>query len=227
MRRKRERGNALIEFGFGLLLLIPLFLGSVAGGLSLGRSIQVTQICRDTGHMFLDGVDFTDPQKQLAVGRLAYGMGMTTFVPASGNTPASAPIDPNGNGLVILSQVLMVGANACGAAGYATTGQCPNFNQLVLIKRVYIGNQRLRPSSYGTPSAALLQVQGDILPQDYASNASVVVPAGTSIVNLNLPLDKFTYVSEAYFVSPELAGFKTFFGGAGSALDASYASNFF
>jgi hypothetical protein len=50
-RRRRQRGNELIEFALVATLLLPLLFGTVVVGLNLGRSIQVTQVSRDTGHM--------------------------------------------------------------------------------------------------------------------------------------------------------------------------------
>ena len=40
------------------LLIVPIFLGLIVTGLSLVLANQVTEICRDTGHMFAYGVDF-------------------------------------------------------------------------------------------------------------------------------------------------------------------------
>src|SRR5207248_9682154 len=55
-RRKRQSGTEFIEFALSSLLLFPLMMGVVIIGLNLGRSIQVAQVCRDAGSMYVRGI---------------------------------------------------------------------------------------------------------------------------------------------------------------------------
>ena len=45
--------------------------------MSLSRSLQVTQISRDAGHMYVRYVDLTQAANQDIIVRLASGMGLT------------------------------------------------------------------------------------------------------------------------------------------------------
>lgn len=189
----------MIEFALVLPFLVLALLGVVGVGLTLSRGIQVTQVARDTGHMFFDGVDFSLAGNQQIVGRLAYGMGLASN--------GQGVIDTNGNGTVILSQIIKVGAIECTNAGYATVFVCPNYNQLVIEKRIVIGNSGLRTSAFGTPSAAVLQSDGSILPHDYCTDSSVLVSATSTASSLNLTADHYTYAVESFFIVPSLGGF--------------------
>ena len=55
---KARRGVAVMEFTFSLLFLIPLLLGIFIFGFKLIRSLEMTQVTRDLGAMYLRGVDF-------------------------------------------------------------------------------------------------------------------------------------------------------------------------
>jgi hypothetical protein len=195
----REKGNSLIEFALVLPFLVLALLGVVGVGMTLSRGIQVTQVTRDTGHMFFDGVDFSLAGNQQIVGRLAYGMGLASN--------AQGVIDTSGNGIVILSQIIKVGPIECLNAGYASILLCPNYNQLAIEKRIVIGNSGLRSSTFGTPSSALVQSDGTISPHDYCTDPSVLVSSTSTVSSLNLTADHYTYAVESYFVVPSLGGF--------------------
>jgi hypothetical protein len=198
--KPRERGNSILEFGIVAPFMVLSLLGVVSIGLTLGRALQVNQVVRDTGHMFFDGVDFSVTSNQNIVGRLAYGMGLAS--------DALGTITTSGNGIVILSQVIEVGATECTMAGLAAnTSACPNFGSLVIEKRIVIGNSGLRTSAFGTPTSTLLQSDGSILPSDYCTNASVVVPTTSAAASLSLAADQYSFIVEDYFVTPSLSGF--------------------
>src|SRR5471030_489946 len=55
---KVRRGVAVMEFTLSLLFLIPLLLGVLIFGFKLIRSLEMTQVTRDLGAMYLRGVDF-------------------------------------------------------------------------------------------------------------------------------------------------------------------------
>jgi len=188
-----------MEFAVVAPFLVTMLLGVVGVGFTLSRSIQTNQVTRDVGHMFFDGVDLSQRVNQKVVGRLAYGMGM-----ASDN---QGTIDTNGNGVVILTQIIKVGAIECNNGGYSTTGTCPNYNQLVIEKRIVIGNATLRTSAFGTPTGSLLQSDGSILPHDFCTDPSVVVSGTSTASNLNLSAGQYSFVTESYFTTPSLSGF--------------------
>jgi hypothetical protein len=190
--RKRQRGNQVIEFAFCSVFLVPLFLGTVLLGMRLGRSIQVTQVGRDTAHMYARFVDFSKIGNQDLVVRVASGLGMTRT---------------SGNGVVILSQIMQISDQQCTDGGVAI-GDCFNRLHSVVIHRVVIGNSSLRQSSLATPTPALIGTDGKILPANYLREASVVAATFPGILVLNP--GELAYVVEAYFVSPELDSFGAF-----------------
>ena len=194
-KRRRQRGTWLLEFALCSVFIVPLFLATVGGGLSLSWSIQTAQVCRDAGHMYMDGIDFTAPRIQKLIGRLAFGMGMAS--------DATGTVKTNGNGVVILSTVMMVGSVEC-AAAVDPPGACPYMNKLVITDRVIVGNQDLHQTTsalHRPPSSRRRLVTA----ANYYS-ASVIVANGTSANALALQAGQFAYASEAYFISPELAG---------------------
>lgn len=199
--RRGEKGNLIIEFALIGPFMVLVLIGVVGVGFMLSRSVQVAQVARDTAHMFFDGVDFSVVGNQNVVARLGSGMGWTLSSP---NPTTGSTLDPNGNGVVILSQIIMVGANECNAAGYPNTTTCPNFRDLVIERRIVMGNSALMPSNFGTPTA-VAEPDGTYPPNIYCSDASLVVASGSAPTNLNLAPGQFTYGVEAYFTMPALA----------------------
>jgi hypothetical protein len=200
MDRERRRGTELVEFALVLSLLVPLLLGSVGAGLNLIRSIQVVQVCRDAGHMFSRGVDFSDPPNRQLIERLAEGLDIRA---------------DGGAGVVILTTVLFVGANQC-AAGGLSPSSCTNLNDPVIVKRIVIGNAGARASAFGTPPASLLDASGNV--SNYLTNT------GARAVGLQevLPLQPgdTAYVAEVYVPSADYS----FLGSANTGV---YARTFF
>ncbi len=184
--RKRQRGNEVIEFAICSVVLVPLFFGTVMIGVRLGRSIQVQQVARDTAHMYARNVDFSTATSKDMLVRIASGLGMTPT---------------GGNGVVILSTMMKVGDVQC-ANGGLSTSQCFNRGQTVIINRIVVGNSSLRASDLVTPTASLIQSNGDIAPAHYLTNPSTVAATFPSLLVLND--GEFAYVVEAYFESPDL-----------------------
>ena len=186
IRRRRQRGNAIIEFALVVTFLVMLLMGTFSVGMTLTKSVQAGVVARDAGAMFMRYVDFTLVANQTLLVRLDNGMNMT----ASG-----------GNGVVIMTQIMMVGVNEC-AAGGLTTGTCPNYNRPVVIKRVKVGNSALYTTTFGNPTASLIQSDATIATSDYLRDASVLADNFTSV--LTLEAGEYAYLSEAYFVTPEI-----------------------
>jgi len=193
-----ERGTALVEFALVATLLVPLALGTAVIGLNLMRAIQVTEVCRDTGHMYSYGVDFSQASNQNLVAALAAGLNMTA---------PDGSLDPNGNGVVILSTVSYV--DDCRGGGYGAINACPNYGQVVFTSRLTMGNAGIHASNFGTPNAALMDSSGNI-PAGNASGAAGYLNDGSAVVNsafTNLiPVSDsghFAYVAEMYTISPD------------------------
>src|SRR5205807_3027362 len=138
---------------------VTLLIGTLVIGGNLIKSIQVVQLCRDVGHMWAYGVDFSQTSNQNLIAQLAQGLNFST----SGT----------GNGVVILSKVTYIGATQCTAAGLAAnTTSCPNLNQTVFTRRVVVGNSGVRASNFGTPAGGIIGANGYILSADYLTNTS-------------------------------------------------------
>jgi nitrate reductase NapE component len=183
--RGRRRGSELIEFALVSALLFPLLFGTFVVGMNLGRSIQVSQVSRDAGHLYARVVDFSDPANQQVIVRLAQGLGMT----AGG-----------GNGVVILSTVTYIGQAQCDAASLSPA-DCTNLDQNVFVHRIVVGNPSLRASAFGTPDPGLVQSNGDV--SNYLTEGSARANGFSGV--LTLQPGEIAYVSEAYFSSPDYA----------------------
>lgn len=174
----------MIEAALCFTFLTPMFLGVVAIGINLIRSIVTMQVCRDAGSMFVRSVDFSKTGNQDMLVKLAQGMNMTRT---------------GGDGVIILSKLMKIGALQC-ADGSGTLADCTNNGQTVIVQRLYIGNQSLRTSSMGTPPSSLAGTDGSYDPEVYLKNTALAV----SGFNTLLPLGdgETAYVSETYFAPP-------------------------
>lgn len=190
-RRSGERGTAMIEFALSMsLLMVPTFFGLIITGLSLVLANQVTEVCRDTGHMYAYGVDFSQPASQLLVtSQLAQGLNMTPT---------------GGRGVIYLSTMTYVDATSCTSAGLqADSTHCPNMNQIVVIKRLIIGNTSTQPSSYAPAIPAnIIGSTGDIGSSDYLKNTSVRAAGFASLISLTV--GQRAYVSEMFLNPPTI-----------------------
>jgi hypothetical protein len=187
-RRKRQSGTEFIEFALSSLLLFPFMMGVVIIGLNLGRSIQVAQVCRDAGSMYVRGIDFSQSANKDELVRLANGMGMT----ANG-----------GSGLVIFSKVQYIPASAC-------TGipNC-NSNKYVVIQRLSVGSTSVTTSRLGPAGTVTTDSSGNVA--NYMTDPNAVSTNFTGI--MTLAANEYAFVAEASFLSLDL----TAVGGSNSA----------
>jgi Flp pilus assembly protein TadG len=185
-RTKRQQGNAIIEFSLVITFLVMLLMGTFSIGMTLTKSVQAGIVARDAGAMFMRYVDFTLTGNKDILLRLANGMGMT----ASG-----------GNGVVIMTQIMFVGATEC-ANGGLSTGACPNYNRPVVIKRMTVGNTSLYTTTFGNPSASIIQSDGTLSTNNYLTNTTARADNFSSVMTLNA--GEFAFISEAYFNTPEI-----------------------
>ncbi len=140
--RRRQRGNVLIETGIALAFLAPLMVSAFSFGLNMTKSIQVTQVVRDAGHMYARSTDFSLAGNKEILARLAVGMGMT----ANG-----------GDGVVILSKITKIEQADCVAAGL-TDAQCVNKDKYVVVQRQIVGNPLFYASRYCSPPDSSLSL---------------------------------------------------------------------
>jgi len=194
VRNRRESGSSLLEFALFSIFLIPLFMGTVTTGMGLGKSIQVSQVARDAGHMFVRQVDFSQSSNKEIIVRVSRGLNMTLT---------------GGNGTVVLSQILMIGPTECTAAGL-NSSSCTNMNYPVITQRLVIGNGGLYTSAIGNPASGIITSNGTITPNNYLTNvscrANTLSTGGTNPTTGQLTLQNAerTFIAEAYFTVPEL-----------------------
>jgi hypothetical protein len=187
-----QQGSALLEFLLASLLLIfPLLFGTFLFGMRLVRANQVAEVCRDAGHMYAYGVDFSQTSSQNVLAQLAQGLKMTPT---------------GGNGVVILSTITFIGPNDCTAGGY-TSGTCPNVNNTVFTQRIVVGNpnlyinSQLQASAFGTPSSTIIDSQGNISTANYLGKSSAIATNFLSVIPITS--GQSAYVAEAFFLSPD------------------------
>ncbi len=169
-----------MEFALVIVFLVPLMMGTFSVGMTLGRTIQVTQVARDAGLMYARWVDFSlDASKRLLV-QLANGLGMTT---------------DGGSGVVRLSKVTYIDTPDCTGAGLST-GNCPNYQHYVIVQRQVVGNDSLYASRIGTPSPTGMDSSGNVLDIIRNTSAQTINWSDSGIV---LPTGKYAFVVEAYF----------------------------
>ena len=195
VRNAKQAGNSILEFALFSIFLVPLFMGTVTTGVGLGKSIQVSQVSRDAGHMFVRQVDFSQASNKEMIVRLSRGLNMTLT---------------GGNGTVVMTQVLMIGPTECAAAGL-NASSCSNMNFPVVTQRIVIGNSGLYTSAIGNPNAGLLNPDGTIDASDYLTNtscrANTLSTGGPNPTTGQLTLQNAerSFISEAYFTVPQLS----------------------
>ena len=150
-RRRSQSGMAVIEFTLSTAFLIPMLLGTFVFGFRLIRAIQMTQITRDLGHMYVRGVPFRNSGPQQNAATLASGFNLTA----------------TGTSDVVLSQIRLVQQSDCDAVDPAGT-HCTNLDKPAFIEQLVIGNPSAGTSRFGTPPTS----GGTVSATDFANNAA-------------------------------------------------------
>ena len=211
VKKRRQRGQEIIEFAFVALLFVPMFLGMFITGMNLIVSIQANNMIRNLGDMYIHGADFsTYPYQQLAQ---RMGTGLNLQMPSfSGNLQTNT--GSNGNGIIRITQVMYIGRTTdpnCVAVG---AGSCTNHDSFVFIQRVVFGNSTVAGqygSSMGDPTGATLSVQGSV--SNYVTDPTAKLPAGgqsamvalwQTSANGQAPLTdgQVFYAAEGFFQTP-------------------------
>ena len=188
--RNGERGNSLLEFALVIVFLVPLLMGTFSVGMSLGRTIQVTQVARDAGHLYARWVDFSEPLNKDLLVHLSHGLGMTA---------------DGGAGVVRLSKVTYIDEADCTGASLSI-GECPNYQHYVIAQRQVVGNDGLYPSRLGTPAATGMNADGTV--KDVVRDTTAQVVGDWSASGITLTTGSYAYVVETYFSNEsfQLAG---------------------
>ena len=180
----RRRGVAVVEFTLSLLFLVPLLLGTFVFGFRLIRSIEMMQITRDLGHMYLKGINFRNPGPQQNAQTLA----------------RSYSLDAAGASAVILSQLKIVQQADCDAAAIAPAGTpCANLNQPVFVEQLTLGNSSVGASPFGTPP---LLYDKTVSAAARANSPTAVASRFTSVMTLKA--GETAYVAEMINLTPDL-----------------------
>jgi hypothetical protein len=183
--RSRESGSTMIEFCLSISLWMVVLMGLSVVGLNLIQALQVEQICRDSGHMYSEGLDFTQAGNQNLLIMLCSGLNVTTT---------------GGSGVLVFSTVEYIDTPQCTAGGLqGNSGSCPNLGQDVFIQRVVMGNSSLFSSKFGTPSSSIIGTGGNIASSDYLTNSSARATGFSSV--LSLTGGQVGYLTETYFSS--------------------------
>jgi Flp pilus assembly protein TadG len=201
-KRRRQRGNVLIEFATVAPFLMTMLAGAFTIGMSLNRSIQASNVCRNANVLMVRNVDLSKSENQRMLIRTATGLGMNI---AGTDTP-----NPTGKGSIILTKVVRVGNTYCaigipGWNGQAST--CPNHSKYAIAQRIIIANTSRWTSVVGTPGVTLLS-NGEVPDADVAQSSAVVTTAfpqtsaGSGLIFLNN--DEFTYICEVFVDVSEL-----------------------
>ena len=145
MKHRHFRGMSSLEFAFGTLVLVPLFLGTGVTGINMIRTLQTVQLSRDAGHMYAKGIDFSSasPGNQTILVDLGTGLGLSSTA-------------GSGSAVVVLSSLIYVDKNQCALGGYTDssgnpTSACTNYTYWVFTQRYTVGNSSIRTSNYGSP----------------------------------------------------------------------------
>jgi hypothetical protein len=212
-RAQRQRGNEIIEFSLMAAFLVPLFLWVFINGLNLVRFNEGTEINRDIGSLYIKGTDFSTylPQTIAATIAKGYGLTMNSF---TGNQHTNN--SGTGNGYVILSQIMFVGATT-GHTCQGATPSCVNHNSYVYLQYIDFGNVGLQFNGTtvatklgGTPASATINTSG--LVQNYLTDPNAVATNVPSLMASQLGDGQVAYVVETFFTTPSL-GFSGLPGG--------------
>ncbi|MBV9307540.1 MAG: hypothetical protein JOZ45_15450 [Acidobacteriaceae bacterium] len=171
------------------LFWVPLFFGMAVLGFGLVRAMEVTQVCRDVGHIYANTPAIPQANLQTLLSSLATSMNLTS----------------SGNSFIVLSTITYVDANDCqGANLIADSAHCPNMNNYVFMRQVTIGNSTLGltgtpafKSAFGTPASNIQDSTGTISQTNYLTASSALV-TNFPVTGITLVHGQWSYVSEMF-----------------------------
>ena len=170
---QERKGVSNIEFALVLATMLgPILMGVFVFGASLVREVQAIQVAREVSELYSRNIDFSRQGNQDIVSNYV-AAGLSLHDNGGNNVLGGGA----GNGLIILSTF----------EKNPDTGTT-NYNQIVVIKRVVIGNQNLYTTTYGNPPAADISSDGSIItsPTNYVdTDTKVRAPNVANIIALN------------------------------------------
>jgi hypothetical protein len=184
--QKREQGHSILEFALVAMPTVTMLLGIVVVGIDLGRTDQVTEICRDADSMYVRGIDFSQSGNQQELVRLGQNMNLQVS---------------GGDGLVTLSKITFIPDPACGSP---PDPNCTN-GKNVLMQRIVFGNTSLQATHYPTAGTVSQDAQGNVA--NYTTDSNAVI--NNFVTNgFQLKPNEVSYVAETYFrtVDVSMAG---------------------
>lgn len=203
-RKRKQRGNEIIEFAVLSIFLVPLFLWVFINGMNLLRMIQATQITRDIGNLYIHGVDFSTYEAQQVAARLAQGYVLNIGASYSGSEASNS--GNTGSVWMVLSQVMYVGTTSCSSLPLGTV--CTNLNKYVFLQRVDFGNSGIlfgtNPvvSQVGNPTGATINSGGYV--QNYLTDSHAQAPTFGNYMTTPLVDGQIAYVVEGFYADPAL-----------------------
>jgi hypothetical protein len=174
---KKEQGHSILEFALIAMPTVTMLLGVVVVGIDLGRSDQVTEICRDADAMYVRGIDFSQTGNQQELVRLGQNMNLQTS---------------NGDGLVTFSKVLFIPDVSCGSPPDPNCTVGKN----VLMQRIVFGNTTLQSTHFPTSGTVSQDAQGNVA--NYTTDPNAVITNFTTN-GFQLKPNEISYVAETYF----------------------------
>jgi hypothetical protein len=197
----------MIEFALLSLFLVPLLLWTFIAGMNLIRVIQAEQICREIASLYIGGVDFSTYSAESLTVTLARGYGLNVGSGFSSGVTNMYNNDTNGgNGYVVLSEIMYVGANTCSTLPSGTA--CTNQGQYVFVQRIDFGNSSLAingsivTSALGTPTASQTPYG---LVENYLTDSGAVAANVGNLLNSALQDGQVIYVVETWYSSTDLS----------------------
>ena len=123
MRNQKTRGNTIIEFTFVVaFFLLPMFLFTYAVGFNLLQQLEVVQLTRDAGHLFVTvPVSLSSNDFQSILNKVGATVGFNSTPPSTAE--------------VIFAKVIYVDTGYCNAGG----GTCSNINNWVFAQYYTLG----------------------------------------------------------------------------------------
>jgi hypothetical protein len=179
-----RRGVAIVEFSLSLVFLTPLLLGTLVFGFKLIRSIEMGQVTRDLGHMYIRGINFRDAIPIQNAQTMAAQYSLTS----------------TGSSVIYLSQIRIATQADCDAANPTTPGAtCTNKNKPIFVEQVTLGNASCGRSAFGTPP---LDSGQKVTVVDLGNNSTAQATNFTTVLSPNV--GEFAYVAEMINLTPEL-----------------------
>jgi hypothetical protein len=207
MNRQNQRGVAIVEFSFAMLVMIPLLLGTVSMGIRLIQAQRTVQLSRDAARMYARGLDFSQVGNKTILADLGADIGLRT--------------DGTGNSVLIMSTVTYVDKGLCQSGGHSldVSGNpiaCTNWKQWVFTQRVTVGNASIRTSNLGSPllvGTGHVSVDPDTGKYTLADqvdniNDRATFVQGNPFVNMSGALNTMPSGQELYVTEAAVVGFK-------------------